>query len=137
MEFAGYGYRRVKKELEIKGVSVGDKKVLNIMRQHNLLCRKKKRFKIQTTDSNHALRVYPNLLSNFVPIGVNEVWVSDITYVGLGSKDEFVYLATVLDMFSRKVVGWHLWIDLSEDLVVGALANALKSRNCIELYKRD
>ena len=55
--------------------------------------------------------------------------------MGLGSKDEFVYLATVLDMFSRKVVGWHLWIDLSEDLVVGALANALKSRNCIELYR--
>src|SRR6516225_2571974 len=81
------------------------KKVQRLMRKDNLLCLRKRRF-VVTTDSNHPLPVYPNLARDMVLTGINQLWRADITYVRL--ETEFVYLAVVLDAFSRKVVGWAL-----------------------------
>ena len=102
-----YGYRRITAELHRRGVQVNRKRVARMMRDDNLLAIQPKRF-VVTTNSKHKCEVYLNLASRMTLTGINQLWVADITYVRL--KGEFVYLAVILDSFSRKVVGW-LWIE--------------------------
>jgi putative transposase len=125
LEFSGYGYRRVTKELHRRSYPVNHKHVLRIMRQEGLLCHKKRRFMV-TTDSKHSFRVYPNLIKDIKLSGINQVWIADITYIRL--LYEFVYLAAILDAFSRKAIGWALGYTLSSELTLAALKAALKVR---------
>lgn len=95
------------------------------MREDNLLCSRKKRF-VHTTDSNHALLVYPNLVPDLVLTNTDQLWVADLTYLRL--PHEFIYLAVVLDVFSRRCIGWHLGRHLDASLTVAALQLALSTR---------
>jgi transposase InsO family protein len=123
--FPGYGYRRVTAALRRDGWDVNHKRVLRVMRQEALLCQLQRRF-VVTTDSAHALRTYPNLLAATDLAGPDQAWVADITYVRLPTT--FVYLACLLDAWSRRCVGWHLsrWIDT--DLALAALERAIAER---------
>ncbi len=125
LEFPGYGYQRITVELQNRGHAVNHNRVLSLIRQDNLLCLKKK-FKPVTTDFNHGLPVYPNLLKNAKITGLNQVWASDITYVQL--LHENIYLAVILDLSSRKCIGWDLGRNMGRQLVMNALARALKNR---------
>ena len=125
LDFPGYGYRRVTHALHRLGIIVNHKRVLRVMRQEGLLCRKKRRF-LTTTDSRHSFTVYPNLLKDMKVLQTNQTWVADITYIRL--LCEFVYLAAILDVFSRKVVGWALGKTLTSDLTMTALKSALITR---------
>lgn len=125
MEFAGYGYRRMTAELQNRGFEVNRKRILRLMRQDNLLC-KKKRFKPVTTDSSHGLPVYPNLLKGAKITGLNQVWASDITYIQL--LHENIYLAVVLDLYSRKCIGWELSRNINSQLTMNALDRAIENR---------
>jgi len=121
-EFTCYGYRRITVELKNRGYSVNHKRVLKIMRQEKPLCHKR-RFKPITTDSTHGQPTYPNLLKSKKITGLNQVWASDITYVQL--PHEHIYLAVVLDLYSRKCIGWDLSRSLKSDLAMNALEKAL------------
>lgn len=125
LEFPGYGYRRVTKALHRQDIVVNHKRVLRIMRQDGLLCRKRRRF-VVTTDSSHSFRIYPNLARDIELTGINQLWVADITYIRL--RLEFVYLAAILDAFSRKVVGYALGKTLGSELTLTALKAAINSR---------
>jgi transposase InsO family protein len=125
LEFTGYGYRRMTAELQNRGFEVNRKCVLRLMRQDNLLC-KKKRFKPITTDSSHGLPVYPNLLKNAEITGLNQVWASDITYVQLSHEN--IYLAVILDLYSRKCIGWELSRNIDGQLAMNALDKAIENR---------
>lgn len=125
LEFPGYGYRRITAELQNRGYAVNHKHVLRLMRQDNLLCLKKK-FKPVTTDSSHGLPVYSNLLKSTKITGLNQAWASDITYVQL--QHEHIYLAVILDLYSRKCIGWELGRNLGSQLTMNALAKALDNR---------
>jgi transposase InsO family protein len=125
VEFPAYGYRRITAELQRGGFAVNHKHVLRLMREDNLLCLRQKAF-VATTDSRHDLPVYPNLAREIRPTAVNQLWVADITYIRLCR--EFVYLAVVLDAFSRRVVGWALGRTLEAGLAVSALQMALDQR---------
>jgi len=129
LEFPFYGYRRITKELQREGNQVNHKKVLRIMRENNLLCRRKKAFKPATTDSNHSFRVYPNLAKDLVVTGLNQLWVSDITYIRL--LKDFIYLAVILDIFSRKCIGWCLSRDIDTQLTLNALNMAISRRKSL------
>ena len=120
-----YGYRRVTRELRRRGMVVNHKRVSRLMREDNLLAVQPRAF-VVTTDSNHDLDVYLNLASRMTVTGINQLWVADITYIRL--KAEFVYLAVVLDAFSRKVVGWKLERSLASWLPIGALEHAIATR---------
>jgi transposase InsO family protein len=121
-----YGYRRILVVLTREGWRVNHKRLLNIMREDNLLCLRKPIFKPPTTDSRHSWRVWPNLAKHLAPMAPNQLWVADITYVRLG--EAFVYLAVVLDAFSRKVVGWAMADHLQASLALEALEMALNRR---------
>jgi len=121
-----YGYRRVQVELEKRSMRVNHKRVLRLMRADNLLAARKRRF-VFTTDSRHTYAVYPNLAAQLTLTGINQLWVADITYVRL--RETFVYLAVVLDAYSRRVVGWELGEDLRAELALGALHRALADRH--------
>lgn len=125
LEFPGYGYRRITAELRNRGYEVNHKRALRLMREDNLLCLKK-RFKPVTTDSSHGLPVYPNLLKRTTVTGLNQVWASDITYIQL--LHENIYLAVILDLASRKCIGWDLGRNMGSQLTLNALARALKDR---------
>jgi putative transposase len=125
LEFPAYGYRRITRELNRRGFAVNHKRVLRLMRQDNLLCLRRKSF-VVTTDSRHSLRVYPNLAGAITPVSVNQLWRADITYIRL--RAEFVYLAVVLDAYSRRVIGWALGRTLEAGLAVSALTMALRQR---------
>jgi len=120
-----YGYRRITAELRRRGMQVNHKRVVRIMQEDNLLALQPKRFKV-TTNSNHKFEVYLNLAARMKLTGINQLWVADITYIRL--KAEFVYLAVILDGFSRKVVGWALDRTLAMRLTIGALEQAIESR---------
>jgi putative transposase len=120
-----YGYRRVSAELRRQGMLVNHKRVARIMREDDLLALQPKRF-VVTTDSKHELEVYLNLASRMKLTGINQLWVADITYIRL--KAEFVYLAVILDAFSRKVVGWALDRTLASRLAIAALEQAIRKR---------
>ncbi len=124
-EFHGYGYRRVTAALGRKGIVVNRKRVLVLMRENSLLC-KKRRFKIITTDSDHGLPVFPNLAKGMELTGVNQLWVADITYVQL--PRDFAYLAVILDAFSRKCLGWQLSLSIDARLCLDALEAAFAER---------
>jgi transposase InsO family protein len=120
-----YGYRRVTRELRNRGMQVNHKRVLRLMQQDNLLAVQPKAF-VSTTDSNHELEVYLNLAKQIKLTGINQLWVADITYIRL--RGQFVYLAVVLDAFSRKVVGWQLDKTLAARLPMMALERAVAER---------
>jgi putative transposase len=120
-----YGYRRITAELHRRGMQVNHKRVVRMMREDNLLGVQPKRF-VVTTNSNHKLEVYLNLASRMKLTGINQLWVADITYIRL--KAEFVYLAVILDGFSRKVVGWALDRTLATRLTVEAVEQAIEKR---------
>lgn len=120
-----YGYRRITAELGRQGVMANHKRVLRIMREDNLLCLRHRRF-ITTTDSEHGLPVFPNLAREMLVDGVDQLWVSDITYIRL--RGEFIYLAVILDAYSRRVIGWELSRRIDTELTVGALRMALTTR---------
>jgi len=124
-EFPKYGYRRMTKELHRRKLHTNHKKVLNIMREENLLVRKK-RFKPITTQSNHGLPKYPNLIKDLTLTGINQAWVSDITFIHL--LREFVYLAVIMDLFSRRCIGWALSRNPDSELTLHALNIAIKLR---------
>ena len=120
-----YGYRRITAELRRRGMRVNHKRVLRIMRDDNLLAVQPRAF-VHTTDSEHEWEVYLNLASRMKLTGVDQLWIADITYIRL--KAEFVYLAVILDMFSRKVVGWALERTLAARLPIAALEQAIGER---------
>ncbi len=124
-ECPAYGYRRVAKELQRRGWQVNKKRVQRLMKQGNLQRKPKRRF-IRTTDSNHAYTIYPNLIKDMVPVRPNQIWGADITYVRL--LHGFVYLAVILDLFSRKVVGWALSRSLHASIALRALQMAIATR---------
>jgi putative transposase len=124
-----YGYRRITALLRREGWAVNRKRVLRLMREDNLLCLRKPAFVPATTDGRHGWRIYPNLAWRLAPTAVNQLWVADITYVRLA--EDFVYLAVVLDAFSRRAVGWAMAAHLRAELALDALEMALSSRQVI------
>jgi putative transposase len=126
LEFAGYGYRRVTAQLRREGWEVNAKRVLRVMREESLLCQVKRSFVVTTTASAHPFRRYPNLILGSPPEGLNRVWVGDLTYIRL--REAFLYLAVLLDSYSRRVVGWDLSRSLEAAGCVRALRGALESR---------
>jgi putative transposase len=120
-----YGYRRVEKELARRGVVVNHKRVLRMMREDNLLALQRKQF-VMTTNSRHTLEIALNLARRMKLTGIDQLWVADITYIQVWG--EFVYLAVVLDAYSRRVVGWELSRSLGEGLALRALEMAIRSR---------
>jgi len=125
-EFVGYGYRRVTKELQNRGHDVNHKRIQRLMHDNGLLCKKKRAFIPQTTDSNHDNPVHPNLIKGIEITYPDQVWVADITYIQLDRG--FAYLASILDVFTRKCIGWNLSNNLRTNLVMGALEMALDRR---------
>ena len=125
LQSPAYGYRRITAELQQRGFAVNHKRVLRMMREDNLLCVRGRAF-VVTTDSRHQLPVYPNLARDIQPTAVNQLWIADITYIRL--RTEFVYLAVVLDAFSRRVIGWALGRTLEASLAIAALRMALVER---------
>lgn len=120
-----YGYRRITASLRRQGVAVGETVVRRILRTDNLLAIKKRRF-VRTTVRDPAYRVYPNLAQHAEVTAINQLWVADITYIRL--QRDFVYLAVVIDVFSRKVVGWALSRNINSHLSQLALTRALEQR---------
>jgi len=117
-----YGWPRVWKQLLAQGIRVGKERVQKLMKQHDIKARGKRKFKA-TTDSNHSLPVAPNLLErNFTPAAPNTVWTSDITYIA--TDEGWLYLAVILDLFNREVVGWSMRPHMRQELVVDALRMA-------------
>jgi putative transposase len=125
LEFPCYGWRRVTAELRRRGWTVNHKRARRIMREDNLLCLRRKKF-VVTTDSNHDLPIFPNLTGGMVLTGLDQLWVADITYIRLAV--EFVYLAVILDAFSRRVIGWALDRTLEAELAIAALQMAFDRR---------
>lgn len=125
LRFPRYGYRRMTAQIKREGFLVNHKRVLRVMRESDLLVKFKRKW-LCTTDSRHGFRIWPNLYRDARPTGINQVWVADLTYIRL--LWEFVYLAVVLDAFSRRVVGWALSRRLEASLTLGALGAALRDR---------
>jgi putative transposase len=126
VEHRHYGYRRVTAELRRQGRAVNHKRVARLMRLDNLLALRRASFRPPTTDSTHGLRVYVNLAARLTLTGPDQLWIADLTYIQL--RGEFVYLAVVLDRWSRKVIGWQLSRSLQSAVAVDALEQALQSR---------
>jgi transposase InsO family protein len=126
LEFPCYGRPRITAELKRRGWEVNHKRVGRIMQEDNLLCLRRRKFVVMTTDSKHNLRVYPNLAGSMDLTGIDQLWIADITYIRL--ETEFVYLAVVLDAYSRKAIGWALDRTLEAELAIAALKMALQSR---------
>jgi len=126
LEWSAYGRPRITAELRRRGWQVNPKRVYRLLREDNLLCVRKRRF-VTTTDSRHGRKVYPNLARELVLTGVDQLWRADITYIRL--REEFVYLAVVLDAFSRRVIGWALDRTMEEELTLTALHMALAGRS--------
>ncbi len=127
VEWPRYGYRRMTEELnDTHRIHVNHKRVARIMRENGLQCRVKKKWWIQTTDSNHQFRIYPNRIKRLAIKRINQVWVADITYIRL--LTEFVYLAVIMDLFSRRIIGWALSRSLEAELACAALRMAIEER---------
>ena len=125
LEWPCYGSRRMARELRARGWSVNRKRVQRLMREDNLLCVTKRKF-VVTTNSAHGLTVFKNLAGSMTLTGVDQLWVADITYIRL--EEEFVYLAVILDAYSRRVIGWHLDDCMEASLTITALHMALSAR---------
>ena len=126
LESPSYGWPRITAELRRRGWKANHKRVYRILREDNLLCLRRRRKFVVTTDSNHDRPVYPNLASGMVLTGIDQLWVADITYIRLAV--EFVYLAVILDAYSRRVIGWALDRTLEDELTIAALGMALERR---------
>jgi putative transposase len=120
-----YGYRRISAELRRRGMQVNHKRVSRLMQEDNLLAIGRRRYVI-TTDSNHELDVHVNLACRLKLTGINQLWIADLTYIRL--ENEFVYLAAVLDAWSRRVIGWAVDRSLAARLAVTALQRAINAR---------
>jgi transposase InsO family protein len=125
VEWPSYGRPRITAELRDRGWEVNPKRVYRILREDNLLCVRRRKF-IVTTDSNHRRKVYPNLARNMILTAPNQLWRADITYIRL--RDEFVFLAVILDAYSRRVIGWELDRTMEDSLTLSALRMALQHR---------
>jgi transposase InsO family protein len=126
LEWPCYGWRRVAAELRRRGWEVNHKRVRRLLREDNLLCLRRRKF-VVTTASHQQRAVYPNLVGGLELSGINQLWIADITYIRL--RTEFVYLAVVLDAFSRRVIGWALERTLEDELTLAALRKALGRRS--------
>ncbi len=133
VEFPRYGYRRITAELHRRGQPVNHKRVLRIMRQESLLVHVKRY--VHTTFSGHGLRRYPNLIKGLAATGPDDIWCGDITYIRLSS--EFLYLAVLMDLFTRGIRGWYLSRDLTEALVCTALIRALANHPAPRIHHSD
>jgi transposase InsO family protein len=123
-----YGWPRIWRQLRRQGIRVGKLRVQRLMQQHGIQARGKRRFRVSTTDSRHDLPIAPNLLDrNFSVAAPNQAWVGDITYIA--TEEGWLFLAVVIDLFSRKVVGWSMRPDMHRDLVIDALSMAWLGRN--------
>jgi putative transposase len=125
VEYPRYGYRRVTIQLRREGFVVNHKKALRIMREQGLSVRPQRRY-VSTTDANHDGPIFPNLAKSFVPKGPNQLWVADLTYIAIARG--FVYLAVILDGWSRRVVGYAVACFMDARLTVAALRSAIDSR---------
>ena len=124
-EWPAYGYRRVTAELHGEGRIVNHKKVMRLMKENGLSVRPRRRF-IATTDSDHDGPIFPNLAKNIVPTNLNQLWVADITYIAIATG--FVYLAAILDAWSRRVVGYAIGKRIDARLALAALRAAVAAR---------
>jgi len=123
-----YGWPRIWRQLRRQGIRVGKLRVQRLMQQHGIQARGKRRFRVNTTDSRHDLPIAPNRLDrNFTVAAPNQAWVGDITYIA--TEEGWLFLAVVIDLFSRKVVGWSMRPDMHRDLVIDALWMAWLGRN--------
>jgi transposase InsO family protein len=123
-----YGWPRIWRQLRAQGVRVGKQRVQRLMQKHGIQARGKRRFRVTTTDSRHDLPIAPNLLNrNFNPAAPNQAWVGDFTYIP--TEEGWLFLAVVIDLFSRKVVGWSMRPDMQRNLVIDALQMAWFKRN--------
>ncbi len=125
LEWPSYGRSRMTRELQQRGWEVGETRVRRLMREDNLLCVRKRKFVI-TTDSRHGRKIYPNLARNMILTATDQLWVADITYIRL--REEFAFLAVILDAYSRRVIGWALDRTLEDELTLAALRMALARR---------
>jgi len=125
VEWPSYGRPRITAELRRRGWRVNPKRVYRLMRKDNLLCVRRRKF-VVTTDSNHARKVYPNLARSMIQTATDQLWRADITYIRL--RDEFVFLAVILDAYSRRVIGWELDRTMEDSLTLSALRMALSRR---------
>src|SRR5438270_7746150 len=125
VEWPAYGRPRITRELRARGWAVNPKLVCRLMREDNLLCVRKRKF-VVTTDSNHTRKVYPNLAGDMLLTATDQLWRADITYIRL--RDEFVFLAVILDAYSRRVIGWALDRAMEDELTLTALRMALARR---------
>lgn len=126
-----YGYRRITAALHRQEIKANHKRVLKTMKKHGLTC-KKRVFRICTTNSNHNLRTYPNLIKNFEIVGLNQVWVSDITYIRI-ANGKTAYLAIIMDRYSRRFLGWQLSHNIDAQLCIDALNMAFEKRQGTDL----
>jgi putative transposase len=125
LEWPSYGRRRMTRELHRRGWRVNWKRVYRLMREDNLLCVRKRKF-VVTTDSHPGGKIYPNVAGSMLLTDIDQLWVADITYIRL--QTEFVFLAVILDAFSRRVIGWALDRTLEDSLTLSALRMALSQR---------
>ena len=125
VEWPSYGRPRITAELRRRGWKVNPKRVYRLMREDNLLCLRRRKF-VVTTDSNHTRKVYPNLARDMILTATDQLWRADITYIRL--RDEFVFLAVILDAYSRRVIGWALDRTMEDSLTLTALRMALARR---------
>jgi len=125
-EFPGYGYRRLGQHLRREGIVANNKKIRRVQKKYQLFPIRWQSFKVATTDSNHNYRIYPNLLADKTLTGINQAWVADITYIRITKG--FVFLAAILDRYSRKVIGWAISQRIDAELCVAALQVALEQR---------
>ncbi len=125
LEFPRYGYRRVTHQLKHEGCQINHKKVLRLMRESDLLCQVRRKW-VKTTDSRHRFPRYSNLIKGMTISHLNQVWLSDITYIRIGTG--FVYLAAILDAYSRRVIGYAVSTGLDTELTLKALRMALAGR---------
>ena len=125
LQWPSYGRPRITEELRRQGWTVNPKRVYRILREDNLLCVRRRKF-VVTTNSNHDRKIYPNLASQMVLTSVDQLWRADITYIRL--QDEFVYLAVILDAYSRRIIGWALDRTLEDELTLTALRMAITRR---------
>jgi len=126
LEFPRYGYRRVSQQLKREGWQVNHKKVLWLMRESEMLCQVKRK-RVKTTNSNHRFPVYPNLIKDMVISHLNQVWIADITYIRI--ETGFVYLAAILDAYSRRAIGYAISESIDTALTLKALRMAVNNRH--------
>jgi putative transposase len=124
-EWPAYGYRRVTAELHDEGRIVNHKRVMRLMKENGLTVRPRRRF-VATTDSDHDGPIFPNLAQDIVPSNLNQLWVADITYIAIATG--FVYLAAILDAWSRRVVGYAIGKRIDARLALAALRAAVETR---------